>query len=84
MGTIARSFNIPQASSNFCLNLNTSTWLIHISVLPSNWNLIKNFAVTGQLGQVHTIKKIFLIFLHGYGKMVIFVTEFVIFLKTSK
>ena len=35
------------------------TWLIHISVLPSNWNPDKFFAPTGLLGQVHTVKKYF-------------------------
>ena len=32
------------------------TWLIYTSVLPSNWNLDKTFALTGQLGQVHMAK----------------------------
>ena len=41
------------------------TWLIHTSVLPSNWNLGKIFALTGQLGQEHMVKKIFPIFLHA-------------------
>ena len=40
-------------------------WLIHTSVLPSNWNPDKIFAPTGLLGQVHTVKKIFLKFLHA-------------------
>ena len=35
----------------------TLTWLIHTSVLPSNWNLSKIFAVTGLLEQVHMVKK---------------------------
>ena len=35
------------------------TWLIHILFLPSNWNLGKNFALTGELGQVHMEKKYF-------------------------
>ena len=34
------------------------TWLIHASVLPSIWNPDKNFAPTGQLGQVHMVNKI--------------------------
>ena len=41
------------------------TWLIHTPLLPSNWNLDKMFALTGQLGQVHMAKKIFPIFLHA-------------------
>ena len=41
------------------------TWLIHTSVLPSNWNPGKIFVLTVWLGQVHTVKKIFLIFLHA-------------------
>ena len=41
--------------------INTS-YLTYISFLPSNWNLDKNFAQTGELGQVHMTKKIFLIF----------------------
>ena len=39
--------------------------LIHTSVLPSNWNLDKIFALTGPLGQVHMAKKLFSIFLHA-------------------
>ena len=41
------------------------TWLIHTSVLPSNWNPDKMFPPTGLLGQVHMVKKIFLKFLHA-------------------
>ena len=40
------------------------TWLIHTSVLPSNWNL-GHFALKSQLGQVHMVREIFLIFLHA-------------------
>merc|ERR1712051_1103142 len=47
------------------LNLTRLTWLIHTSVLPSNWNPDKIFAPTGLLGQVHLVKKIFLKFLHA-------------------
>ena len=36
-------------------NLTRLTWLIHTSVLPSNWNP----------GKIFPLKKIFLIFLHG-------------------
>ena len=39
------------------------TWLIQTLFLLSNWNLDKNFALTGELGQVHVSKKIFLIFI---------------------
>ena len=35
------------------------TWLIHTSILPSNWNPDKIFATTGLLGQVHIVKKYF-------------------------
>ena len=52
-------------SAHFPLVLTRHTWLIHTSVLPSNWNLDKIFALTGQLGQVHVAKKIFVIFLHA-------------------
>ena len=31
------------------------TRLIHTSVLPSNWNLRKFFALTGELGQVTSV-----------------------------
>jgi hypothetical protein len=51
--------------------------------LPSNWNLDKIFALTGELGQVHMAKKNILDF-PPCEKMVIFVTEFVIFRKTPK
>ena len=35
------------------------TWLIHTSVLSSNWNLGKVFALTGSLGQLHMVKRYF-------------------------
>ena len=35
------------------------TWLIHTSVLPSIWNLGKNFALIVYLGQVQWLKKYF-------------------------
>ena len=54
-----------------------------MSVLPSNWNLDKIVVLTGQLGQVHMAKKNISDF-PLWGKMVISITEFVIFLKTSK
>ena len=54
-----------QKGKKIMSTLTRLTWLIHISVLPSNWNLDKIFALTGQLGQVHMAKKIFLIFLHA-------------------
>ena len=41
------------------------TWLIHTSVLPLNWNPGKIFVLTVWLGQVHTVRKIFLIFFHA-------------------
>jgi len=42
------------------------TWLIHTSVLPSNWNPDKIFAPTGLLHRSSTYgKKIFLKFLHA-------------------
>ena len=42
----------------FCdIYLTRLTWLIHTSVLPSNWNPDKIFAPTGLLGEVHTVKK---------------------------
>ena len=41
------------------------TWLVHTSFLPSSWNLDKNFALTGELGQAHMAKKIFPIFFHA-------------------
>ena len=47
------------------LPLTRLIWLIHTSVLPSNWNPDKIFAPTGLLGQVHMVKKIFLKFLHA-------------------
>ena len=47
------------------LGLTRITWLIHTSVLPSNWNLGKFFVLTGELGQVHMAKKLFPIFLHA-------------------
>ena len=38
--------------------LNMSSWLIQASFLPSNWNLDKIFALTGELGQVYMEKNI--------------------------
>ena len=35
------------------------TWLIHTSVLPSNWNPDKFYAPTGLLGQVQMVSKYF-------------------------
>ena len=46
-------------------SLTRLTWLIHTSVLPSNWNLDEKFALTGQLRQVHMVKKILPIFIHA-------------------
>ena len=63
----------------FCLT--RLTWLIHILFLPSNWNLDKNFALTGELGQAHMAKNIS--DFPPCGKIVIVVTEFVIFCKTQ-
>ena len=40
-------------------SLTRLTWLIHTLFLPSNWNLDKIFALTGELGQVHMGKKYF-------------------------
>ena len=54
-----------------------------MSVLPSNWNLDKIFALTGLLDHVPTAKKNISNF-PPCRKMVIFITELVIFLKTSK
>ena len=61
---------------------NSEKYAVPSSFLPSNWNLDKNFALTGELGQVHMTKKIS--DFPPCVKMVIFVTEFVIFLKTTK
>ena len=47
------------AKFNYLPYLTRLTLLIHISVLPSNWNLGKNFALSGPLGQVHMVKKNF-------------------------
>ena len=63
-------------------SLTRLTWLIQTLFLPANWNLYKIFALTGELGQVHMAKKNISDF-PPCGKMVIFVTEFVIFLKTT-
>ena len=52
------------------INTTRLTCLIHTLLLPSNWNLDKNFALTGESGQVHMTKKYF-----RCEKMVIFVTE---------
>ena len=64
------------------ISLTPLTWLIHTSVLPSNWNPGKIFALTVWLGQVCMVKK--KSDFPPWGKMVVFVTEFVIFVKTSK
>ena len=61
-------------------HLTRLTWLIHLSVLPSNWNLGKMFALTGSLDQVHMVKINISVF-PPCRKMVIFITEIV---KTSK
>ena len=54
----------PVMELSFQNALTPLTWLIQTSFLPSNWNLDKIFALTGELGQVHMAKKIFPIFLH--------------------
>ena len=56
--------------------------LVHTSFLPSSWNPDKNFALTGELGQAHMAIKNIYDFL-PFGKMVIFVTESVIFIKSK-
>ena len=65
MGWIFPKSNYNEANLYENASLTRLTWLIHTSVLPSNWNLGKISALTGQLGQVHMVKKIFLIFLHA-------------------
>ena len=62
---MAVGFLTPFGSVGFLTPLTRLTRLIHTSFLPSNWNLDKNFALTGELGQVHMAKKIFPIFLHA-------------------
>ena len=51
--------------------------------IPSNWSLDKIFALTGELGQVQFVK-ITISDFPPCGKTVVFVSEFVIFLKPSK
>ena len=63
---------------SYVIFLTRLTWLIHALFLPSNWNLDKILALAGELCEVHMTKK------NPCGKMVIFDTEFVIFLKISK
>ena len=65
------------------VKLTRLTWLIHKLFLPSNLNLDKIFDLTDELGWVNMEKKIISDF-PPCGKTVIFVTEFVVFLKTSK
>ena len=43
--------------TNLGMELTRLTQLIHTSLLPSNWNLDKFFALLGELGQVHMAKK---------------------------
>ena len=58
---------IPFTYEILCLMylLKRFTWLIQTLFLPSNWNLNKIFVLTGELGQAHMAKKLFLIFLHA-------------------
>ena len=42
--------------TNLGMELTRLTQLIHTSLLPSNWNLDKFFALLGELGQVHTLE----------------------------
>jgi hypothetical protein len=73
----------PVMELSFQNALTPLTWLIQTSFLPTNWKLAWIFALTGEKGQVHMAKKHICDF-PLCGKMVVFVTEFVIFLKTSR
>ena len=73
---------IPHLICTMKLALTHLTWLIQTLFLSSNWNLDKIFAQTGELAQFYTAKKYF--WFPSLGRMVIFFTESVIFVKTSK
>ena len=76
MYLLEKIMNASSLASLTCLTL-----MVHTSFLPSNWNLDKIFALTGELDQVHMAKKNISNF-PPCQKMAIFVTEYVIFLKT--
>ena len=80
MGTIARFFNIPQASSNFWLNLNTQNMTDPTIVSPVKMEYGWNFSLSGlKIMMKSGLEKMFVKFLHGH---VIFIAEFVLFTKT--
>ena len=65
MGTIARFFNIPQASSNFWLNLNTQNMTNPTIVSPVKMEYGWSFSISGLKTMVKSgLEKIFLKFLH--------------------
>ena len=66
MGTIARFFNIPQASSNFWLNLNKQIMTNPTVVSPVKMVYGWNFSISGLKMMVKSgLEKIFLKFLHA-------------------
>ena len=74
MGTIARFFNIPQASSNFWLNLNKQIMTNPTVVSPVKMVYGWNFSISGLKMMVKSgLEKIFLKFLHAqslFGKII--------------
>ena len=66
MGTIARFFNIPQASSNFWLNLNTQNMTNPTIVSPVKMEYGWSFSISGLKMMVKSgLEKIFLKILHA-------------------
>ena len=63
---IFQKYNL-KSRSRFRGCLTRLTWLTHTSLLPSNWDLDKIFALAVELGQVHMANKNFPIFLHAGG-----------------
>ena len=53
MYLLEKIMNASSLASLTCLTL-----MVHTSFLPSNWNLDKIFALTGELGPVHKAKKL--------------------------
>ena len=83
MGTIARFFNIPQASSNFWLNLNKQIMTNPTVVSPVKMVYGWNFSISGLKMMVKSgLEKIFLKFLQAITISFLLHTEFVLLNKT--
>ena len=71
MGTITRFFNIPQASSNFWLNLNTQNMTNPTVVSPVKMEYGWNFSIFGlKLMMNSGLGKMFFKFLHALTMLI--------------